>query len=74
MSTPCTVKSGQVIYDSHLGQGQDVWLISGHSQTYSRLFSYMSYTTIVTYKGRLCEFSIENNDCGSTPTVLLINI
>ena len=34
----------------------------------------MSYTTIVTYKGRLCEFSIENNDCGSTPTVLLINI
>ena len=28
----------------------------------------MSYITIVTYKGRLCEFSIENNDCGSTPT------
>ena len=34
----------------------------------------MTYTTIVTYKGILDELSIENNDYGTIPTVMLINI
>ena len=33
---------------------------------------YMTYTTIVTYKGILSEFSIGNNDYGSTLIVILM--